>query len=53
LRERSYPAEALLVVSVNSWDYARVEGDNVARVAIELRLIDANKGTIVWKARNG
>ncbi len=45
-------SEALLVVKVNSWEYTRVEGDNVARAAFGLRLIDANEGTIVWKARH-
>ena len=49
---QAFNAEALRVVSVNSWDYARVEGDNLARVAFGLRLIDANKGTIIWKARH-
>ncbi len=45
-------AEALLVVKVNSWEYTREEGDNLAKVSFGLRLIDANQGTIVWKARH-
>ncbi|MBI4401983.1 MAG: hypothetical protein HY581_10165 [Nitrospirae bacterium] len=45
-------AEALLVVKVNAWEYARLEGDKLAKVAFGLRLIDAGKGTIIWKARH-
>jgi hypothetical protein len=45
-------ADALVVVKVNSWEYARVEGDSVAKVAMGLRLIDAKTGTLVWKGRH-
>src|SRR5262249_3918449 len=41
-----------LVVRVNSWEYVRKEGDNVGRVGLSLRLIDATNGTTVWKARH-
>lgn len=44
--------EALLFVKVNGWEYMKSEGDKIARVALELRLIDAQKGTMVWKARH-
>ena len=37
---------------VNSWEYVRKEGDNVGRVGLSLRLIDATTGTTVWKARH-
>jgi ABC-type uncharacterized transport system auxiliary subunit len=45
-------ADALVVVKVNSWEYARVEGDNLAKVAMGLRLVDAKTGVIVWKGRH-
>jgi PBP1b-binding outer membrane lipoprotein LpoB len=44
--------ESFLVVRVNSWEYVRKEGDNVGRVGLSLRLIDAATGTTVWKARH-
>ncbi len=44
--------DSFLVVRVNSWEYARKEGDNVGRVGLSLRLIDATTGTTVWKARH-
>jgi len=37
---------------VNSWEYVRKEGDNVGRVGLSLRLVDATTGTTVWKARH-
>ena len=44
--------DAFLVVRVNSWEYLRKEGDNVGRVGLSLRLVDAITGTTVWKARH-
>jgi hypothetical protein len=44
--------DSFLVVRVNSWEYVRKEGDNVGRVGVSLRLIDATTGTTVWKARH-
>lgn len=44
--------ESFLVVRVNSWEYVRKEGDNVGRVGLSLRLVDATTGTTVWKARH-
>jgi hypothetical protein len=49
---RSLNVDAFLVVRVNSWEYMRKEGDNVGRVGLSLRLIDAATGTTVWKARH-
>lgn len=45
-------ADSFLVVRVNSWEYIRKEGDNVGRVGLSLRLVDATTGTTVWKARH-
>lgn len=44
--------ESFFVVRVNSWEYIRKEGDNVGRVGLSLRLVDATTGTTVWKARH-
>ena len=44
--------DSFLVVRVNSWEYARKEGDNVGRVGLSLRLVDATTGTTVWKERH-
>jgi hypothetical protein len=44
--------DSFLVVRVNSWEYMRKEGDNVGRVGLSLRLIDATTGTTIWKARH-
>lgn len=44
--------DSFLVVRVNSWEYIRKEGDNVGRVGLSLRLIDATTGTTIWKARH-
>jgi len=44
--------DSFLVVRVNSWEYVRKEGDNVGRVGVSLRLIDATTGATVWKARH-
>lgn len=39
--------DSFLVVRVNSWEYMRKEGDNVGRVGLNLRLVDATTGTTV------
>ena len=49
---RALRVDSFLVVRVNSWEYVRKEGDNVGRVGLSLRLIDATTGTTVWKARH-
>lgn len=49
---KSLNVDSFLVVRVNAWEYARKEGDNVGRVGLSLRLIDATTGTTIWKARH-
>lgn len=44
--------DSFLIVRVNAWEYVRKEGDNVGRVGLTLRLVDATTGTTVWKARH-
>lgn len=49
---KALSVDSFLVVRVNSWEYIRKEGDNVGRVGLSLRLVDATTGTTVWKARH-
>lgn len=49
---KALTVDSFLVVRVNSWEYIRKEGDNVGRVGLSLRLVDATTGTTVWKARH-
>lgn len=44
--------ESFLVLRINAWEYARKEGDNVGRVGLTMRLIDATTGVTIWKARH-
>ena len=44
--------DAFLVLRINAWEYARKEGDNVGRVGLTMRLIDATTGATIWKARH-
>ncbi len=45
-------ADALLIPKVNNWEYGRAEGDSFGKVGLGLRLVDANNGALVWKARH-
>ena len=47
---KALKVDSFLVVRVNSWEYMRKEGDNVGRVGLSLRLVDATTGATVWKA---
>jgi len=49
---KALSVDSFLVVRVNSWEYMRKEDDNVGRVGLSLRLVDATTGTTVWKARH-
>jgi hypothetical protein len=44
--------QALVVVKVSAWEYLKMDGNKYGRVGLELRLIDAQKGTLVWKGRH-
>jgi len=45
-------ADALFLTYVTSWGYGRSDGNKVARVGLGVKLVDASKGTIVWKANH-
>lgn len=49
---KSLNVDSFLVIRINAWEYSRKEGDNVGRVGLSMRLIDATTGTTVWKARH-
>lgn len=49
---KSLNVESFLVIRINAWEYSRKEGDNVGRVGISMRLIDATTGATIWKARH-
>jgi ABC-type uncharacterized transport system auxiliary subunit len=45
-------ADALVIVRVNAWEYTRLEGDNLARVNMGIRLVDSRHGQIIWRGRH-
>lgn len=45
-------ADALVLTYVTSWGYGRMEGNKIARIGLGIRLVDASKGTIIWKANH-
>jgi len=45
-------ADALFLTYITSWGYGRMEGSKVGRVGLGLKLVDASKGTIIWKANH-
>ncbi|WP_447977363.1 hypothetical protein [Candidatus Nitrospira bockiana] len=49
---KALKTQAFMVVRVNSWEYRRAEGENLAKVSLSFRLIDTNHGAIVWKGRH-
>jgi hypothetical protein len=44
--------QALVIVKVSAWEYLKIDGTKYGRVGLELRLIDAQRGTLVWKGRH-
>jgi len=43
-------AEALLLVSVDIWNYTVEKGDKVGKVSLGMKLYEASTGKIMWKA---
>lgn len=48
----SLNADALFLTYITSWGYGRMQGNKVGRVGLGLKLVDASKGTIIWKANH-
>ncbi|MFQ5597448.1 MAG: hypothetical protein ACE5GK_05295 [Nitrospiria bacterium] len=44
--------DAFFLTYVTSWGYGRKEGSKVCRVGLGVKLIDASKGTVIWKANH-
>ena len=42
--------EAILIPTVDVWEYTMLSGDKVARVGISMRLVDTKTGKAMWKA---
>jgi hypothetical protein len=41
--------EALLIPTVDVWEYTMLGGDKIARVAISMRLVDTKTGKTMWR----
>lgn len=50
--KESTNSEALLLSYVTDWGYGMMEGSKVAKVGLGIKLIDASKGTVIWKANH-
>lgn len=42
--------EAILIPTVEVWEYTMLAGDKVARVGISMQLVDTKSGKTMWKA---
>jgi len=42
--------EAVLIPTVDVWEYTMLGGDKIARVGISLRLVETKSGKTMWKA---
>ena len=42
--------EAILISTVDVWEYTMLAGDKIARVGISMRLVDTRSGKTMWKA---
>ncbi|HEX7504021.1 MAG TPA: hypothetical protein VF336_02035 [Syntrophales bacterium] len=42
--------EAILIPTVDTWEYTMLSGDKIARVGISMNLVDTKTGKTVWKA---
>ncbi len=45
-------ADAFFITDVTSWEYGRQAGNKVCRVGLGVKLVDATKGTVIWKANH-
>ena len=42
--------EAILIPTVDVWEYTMLGGDKIARVGISMKLVDTKTGKIMWRA---
>lgn len=42
--------EAILIPTVDTWEYTMIGGDKIARVGLSMKLINARTGTTLWRA---
>ncbi len=42
--------EAILIPTVDVWEYTMLAGDKIARVGISMRIVDTRSGKTMWKA---
>jgi len=42
--------EAILIPTVEVWEYTMLAGDKIARVGMSMKLVDARTGKTLWKA---
>jgi len=42
--------EAILIPTVDTWEYTTLSGDKIARVGLSLHLLDTRTGKTMWKA---
>ncbi len=42
--------EAILIPTVDMWEYTMISGDKIARVGLSMKLVDARTGMTMWKA---
>ncbi len=42
--------EAILIPTVDTWEYTMLSGDKIARVGLSLKLIDTRTGKTMWRA---
>ncbi|MFQ5779808.1 MAG: hypothetical protein ACE5HN_03365, partial [Nitrospiria bacterium] len=45
-------ADAFFLTYVTSWGYGTMEGEKVGRVGLGVKLVDASKGAVIWKANH-
>lgn len=50
--KESLGADAFFLTYVTSWGYGRMDGNKIARVGLGIKLVDASKGTIIFKANH-
>ena len=42
--------EAILIPTVDMWEYTMISGDKIARVGLSMKLVDARTGVTMWRA---